>query len=818
MTAEATLAEVVQKSRLADISRILAKRKEGQRITGAERAELARFVKQQCGPASAADRMSKMRSQRADIAIKEYVMSERRKACMNHPLQFMATYLSHWFPLPHSQDQMDDIEDMRRLYMEARDFANARPRGWGKTTDALAVAIWASLNGHCLFNPVIAAVEMMAKNLHEMIVSELASNELLKEDWPDICLPIEKAWGKWNSAKYITVNGKPAELKVSVTKLVFPSVRCCTDGPNIYGAVFVCAGLGKASRGISHRMADGKIVRPQVALLDDFQTDRSANSVNQCVTRMRMIRNTIKRMGGPNKKVHLGILCTVIKKGDVADQILDRKKNPDFHGVRRKMVYEFPKKMGDGRSQTEDRGPETGDGRPGTGDGRQPTADKSLTPMQMWEVYMAKRKQGMRDGDKGKAANEYFAANREAMLEGSVVGWAHGFDPSMGETCTLQSFFNIVADDGEESAWAEMQNEPIVREAAQVRLTAETVLYRVNGLKPGEVPAGAQCVTAHLDPNDHAIAFVAMAGRREGATGVLSGNVVAYGEWGMNGLGEIGATDRSDRIWDEDHPHPEGKEQRFWKALDGLTAFLFTPGMFWKQRAVASRAGEEVGEDQSGARIAVALDLVLIDARYTLQKGSKLVVNWCYAFYMRKGTNVMPSYGWAASGFRFNRQRDVRFSEENWWRVTQDEQLPVRLLHHDADWHRRQMQNAWLLAPGSPGSMTVYGETQNAAVEHLRFGQQIAGEKLAQYNEPNRPGFSGQYTWERTPSIRNEMGDCCTGARLAALYFLGAGGGGAGLGNHHGEHGGTETGGGGGTGTGAAPPPGGRANGRMLNV
>ena len=82
-----------------------------------------------------------------------------------------------------------------------------------------------------------------------------------------------------------------------------PAVRACLDGPDIYNSVFECAGLQEACRGLWHKTSTGERLRPDVVLIDDFQTDASAKSVSQCEQRIRLIKSAFKRMGGPKKKL-----------------------------------------------------------------------------------------------------------------------------------------------------------------------------------------------------------------------------------------------------------------------------------------------------------------------------------------------------------------------------------------------------------------------------------------------------------------------------------------------------------------------------------
>ena len=87
---------------------------------------------------------------------------------------------------------------------------------------------------------------------------------------------------------------------------------------------------------------DGKTVRPSLVVLDDPQTDESARSLSQCANREAILAGAVLGLGGPGKKISGIMPCTVIRPGDMADNILDRDKHPEWNGERTRMVYSFP--------------------------------------------------------------------------------------------------------------------------------------------------------------------------------------------------------------------------------------------------------------------------------------------------------------------------------------------------------------------------------------------------------------------------------------------------------------------------------------------
>ncbi len=137
---------------------------------------------------------------------------------------------------------------------------------------------------------------------------------------------------------------------------------------------------------------DGRTVRPSLVVLDDPQTDESACSLSQCANRESILAGAVLGLAGPGKKISGIMPCTVIRPGDMADNILDRNRHPEWNGERTKMVYAFPKNE------------------------------------LLWERYAEIRAEGMRGGDGGESATEFYRQNQAAMDDGAVVAWLERFN------------------------------------------------------------------------------------------------------------------------------------------------------------------------------------------------------------------------------------------------------------------------------------------------------------------------------------------------------------------------------------------------------
>jgi hypothetical protein len=430
------------------------------------------------------DAMRRKRSEDSDLTIKPYEISPRRRRAEKSLKAFCKTYLKHMFPLPSSQDQEESIKKIEIATLSGGSYAQAAPRGDGKTQRSKAGVLWASLSGHAHYIAAIAATGKLGKRLIIEATQELADNELLRQDYPEICIPIREAFSRPNRSKYLTVNGLPARMECTTTKLVFPTIEGM-PGTNA-GCVIEGSGLLEASRGLRHATPDGRTLRPELLIIDDFQTRQSAKSASQCYERLNIIQAGLKKMAAPDKALACIVNCTVIVSGDAADQLLDNETHPEFHGTRRAMVYEWPARQ------------------------------------DLWDQYADLRKNGMRHGDDGQEATKFYRRNRKAMDAGGKVSWSHRKRP--GELSALQCAYNIRIDDGEDAFQAECQNNPVRANQSQYEITPQIVLSRTNGFPRLHAPSDTIAIAAATDINYVGLNWVI------GAATPTAAYVVAWGK------------------------------------------------------------------------------------------------------------------------------------------------------------------------------------------------------------------------------------------------------------------------------------------------
>ena len=423
-----------------------------------------------------------------DIAAEGWVHEpknlERKNACRHSFRQFCDAYFPQTFHLAWSPDHLKVIGKIEIAVIDGGLFAMAMPRGSGKTTLCETACLWALLYGHREFVALIGSDEEHAADMLDSIKSELENNDLLEEDFSEVCGPIRALEGIHQRAAGQLYRGARTHVGWTAKEIVLPTI----EGSVASSAIIKVAGITGRIRGMKHKRADGKTTRPSLVLLDDPQTDESARSPSQCATREQILAGAILGLAGPGRKIAGLMTLTVVRPDDMADRILDREKHPQWQGERTKMVYAFP-------------------------------ANEKL-----WQEYARLRAEGQRSDRGVGAATEFYRANQVDMDAGAIIAWPQRHNPD--ELTAIQHAMNLKLDQGDAAFWAEYQNEPLPDEVDGESLSADTIAAKTNGMKRGEVPVGVNHLTMFIDVQG-TLLFWMVCGWEEDFTGY----VLDYGEY-----------------------------------------------------------------------------------------------------------------------------------------------------------------------------------------------------------------------------------------------------------------------------------------------
>ena len=409
---------------------------------------------------------------------------DAKEACRRDFRRFCETYFPETFSLAWSRDHLKVIARIETAVLQGGLFAVAMPRGSGKTQLSETAAIWSMLYGHREFVCLIGATETAATEMLESIKTELEVNDRLEEDFPEVAYPIRCLDGISNRCAGQLCNGERTRITWTSNELVLPTVK---DSP-ASGIVVRVAGITGRVRGMKFKRADGRSVRPSLVIVDDPQTAESAGSLEQTRKRVRVLAGDILGLAGPGQKISGILPCTVIRPGDMAEQILDRAKHPEWNGERTKLVYEFPKNTA------------------------------------LWDKYAEIRADSLRERGDISAATEFYAAHRKEMDEGSAVAWEARFNPD--ELSALQYAMDLKLQD-EPAFLAEYQNEPLPDDfGGDDLLSEDEIAAKLNGLPRKKVPAWCDRLTMFVDIQKTLLFYAVCAWSED-----FGGAVVDYGAW-----------------------------------------------------------------------------------------------------------------------------------------------------------------------------------------------------------------------------------------------------------------------------------------------
>ncbi len=424
-----------------------------------------------------------------DIAPLPAVSDPDRRSRADSDFRFFCeTYFPHVFTWAWSDDHLRVLGKIERVVRDRDTLAVAMPRGSGKTTLSLMAVLWAILSGQHHFVMLIGATKEKADELLESIQTHLSSppesgGDPLLADYPETVYPIRCLEGEARRCNGQRYYGKPTQIGWGVDEVVLPTI----PGSRSSGAIVRVAGLGGNIRGALYVLPSGRQVRPTLAVCDDPQTDQSAASMLQTSQRLRIINGAVMGLAGPGERTGCIVPCTVIQPDDLADQLLDRERNPEWRGERTKMLNKLP-------------------------------ADEKL-----WSEYGRIRSEEFASDGDGSVSTAYYLRHRAAMDAGAEVAWPDRYDRSRGELSALQHAMNIRLRD-EDAFWAEYQNEPRRGEHAADTLSPIQVCNRANGRPVALVPPAATRLTMFIDVHDKLLFYCVCAWEEN-----FTGYVIEYG-------------------------------------------------------------------------------------------------------------------------------------------------------------------------------------------------------------------------------------------------------------------------------------------------
>lgn len=627
-----------------------------------------------------AARKRQEREQERTLPRRDVANPARRRAALADAIVFLQTYLGHRFDQEFTPDRQAMISAILEALQTRTAQAVAAPRESGKTSIVVGLVMYCILRGEVRFALMLAATETHAQErLLDNLKSEFETNELLAEDFPEICDPIHDVSLAPNRAAAQRYDGKLTRIQWTRELLRFPETMDGLDPEQpspAAGVVVRSRGITSSLRGLNVR---GR--RPDLVIIDDPDDEESADSPALTAKLVNKINRSIGALGRAGKGLARVMLCTIINRQCAAFLYTDPTINPAWNGRRYRAVDAWPDRM------------------------------------DLWEAYVERLKEGQAHGDRfGRAAHQFYLDNRVSMDAGAVVTNPYQFenaplaDGSVKEVSALQHCFNVIASIGMEAFQTEFQNDPPEPEGDDTANTVNERIVkgtdarytgRVNGLERRAVPADAGAVTMFIDVGKRVLHWAAVAWS-DGA----KASVLDY---------DIAETSAPDVV---------GTEVAVYEALCEVDAWLKT------QPFVRIDTGE-----------AMAPCDVLIDVGAQFATADTAVAERVvYRFIMEHGRPYRASKGDPHFRMPMPDAKGKKPGTERWY---QSWQGSLWVLTVDPNYWKKQTHERFMKLPvddsgeQQPGTIRLFGRD---AREHRVFAEHICAEKwVEEFKEGKQP-------------------------------------------------------------------------------
>lgn len=632
-------------------------------------------------------------------------------------------YLQSYFPMttglsPFSDDHKKVVSIIQGCALTGGLFAEAVYRGFAKTTINQNSALWVESFGHRKCLPLFGATEGDGARNMDSIKLELETNDLLLEDFPEICVPVRALQGRPQRCASQTWKGQPTHMDWTSDQIVLPTI----EGSKASGGIIVSRGLTGASRGLVFKRPDGVNQRPDMFLIDDPQTDESATSPSQVNKRLDIIRRSILRSGGHTRRLAGVVAGTVRASNDVMEQLLDPKLSKSWQGERIRMVRRWADEHGNEATAL---------------------VPKKLGPL--WRKYHDIRCTFDRDNpnDQKRAwreATDFYVDHREEMDKGCVVSWEGCFDREH-EVSAIQHAYNILIDDGPDVTATECQNGTLADETPGGMLTASQIASKMSGYDRGIVPKEAAHLTAFIDVGDHVLFYMVCAW-----TPTFSGYIIDYGWYPDQKRLYISKREAANRLGDK---FEGGREAAWMAGLKELTNSLL------------EKAWPVVGGGS------LRISKCLVDAN----DGDS--TNTVYSFIRQSGhaTVLLPTHGRyigaKAAPMVFWPKQDGEKVGLN-WRERPHQKRAARYGVFDTNWWKT-FAHARLFSPLSgEGCISLFSTDVR---EHQMIVDHLTAEKPAVVEVHGGRRIT---EWQEPPLDRDNEGFDCLVGNCVAASMLGA--------------------------------------------
>lgn len=435
------------------------------------------------------------RSESARIFIPACVNPQRREKCLADPELFLKTYFARDYTRPFTRLHRGLIDAMVEIAISGGEKAIAAPRGRGKSQIVKGVLAYLMLAALIRFPVPVSQTTAHSQELYEDFRRKINLNEMLYEDFPEVCHPVRCLEGAPQRAGRQHIDSELTRIEWKVDRLRLPNIPAKYRGPIDHGGIRMeFRGLDAAIRGINR---DGD--RPDFIPIDEPETRESAKSTTQIADRVNAMEKDVAGLAGEDHELAQVMLTTLQNDYCLSAQYTDPEQRPSWMGERYGWVESWPEEYPrDGKSQG------------------------------MWHEYITMRGDDQRKGDRyARRATQYFLDNREAMERGGELlsdNFKCKILPDGKQTVysAWQEVFNFIADKSYDAFCTEYQNDPPKAEQVEAsQLTAAKVMARLVSTGQREAPQDVGIDTIGIDMGKYASHWAHTSWTDQGCVGTV---------------------------------------------------------------------------------------------------------------------------------------------------------------------------------------------------------------------------------------------------------------------------------------------------------
>ncbi len=379
------------------------------------------------------------------------------------------------FTYAFTSQQKEMVAAIHDAIVYGEDQSIAASRGEGKTTYCERMITKYSLQGIIRFAVLFAATGGAAEDSLETIKLDLETNERLRADYPEVCIPVAALENTPNRAHYQLVSGKrhdngetfeacASSFSWCGKEIYFPKV----PGSPSSGTIIATRGLDSAVRGLKKK---GR--RPDVAVIDDPDTEDTVRSGEQATKLEDKIDRGIAALGGQKRNIGRVMLSTIQNRTCVSFKFTDPDQKPSWKPKRFRFLIQKPERM------------------------------------DLWQDWIV-----LKQADwihKTNKAHEMYLEKFEEMNRGAEVANPNRFTSE--ESTALEFYFSRVARLGQDAVSTEYDNDPPSDETVQkIVLTSYHIQNNcLSGVEKRVIPEGTVCLTRAGDVQKLGLHWVAIA-------------------------------------------------------------------------------------------------------------------------------------------------------------------------------------------------------------------------------------------------------------------------------------------------------------------